>query len=69
MTTLVANLKTGEIVYYSLPPREAVKAAYLQFDLENFHTWEYDKIEVEYIESDTTVMVGDWCALKTDKLN
>ena len=62
--TVVRNLSTGEKVHYNLPPKEAVKAAYLQCTLNNYNTWEYDQIEVEYREGKYTIACGDWCARK-----
>ena len=38
--TKVLNLNTGKHTTYSLPPKEAVVAAYEQ-SLGNFNTWQY----------------------------
>ena len=59
----VHNLRTKEEVTYSLPIRDALKAAFLQ-GKGNFNTWEYDQIDVPIEESKTGIMCGDWFAFK-----
>lgn len=60
--TEVVNLATGEIAIYTLPPKEAVKAAYLQYVLKDFNTWDYGKREVPIVVGRSTISCGDWCA-------
>jgi hypothetical protein len=62
----VENLLTNESRVYSLKPREAVIAAYLQ-DRGNFNTWEYPEWEPEIIEGFRTVSCGNWVAIKKEE--
>lgn len=43
--TSVLDLNTGTFTDYTLPPVEAVTAAYAQREKHNFNTWEYDKYQ------------------------
>lgn len=67
MTTTVFNLSTTEEREYSLSPKEAVKAAYLQ-DKGNWNTWEYDGIDVTIEESDKVVACYNWAAIKREEV-
>jgi len=62
-TTKVINLKTGDEIYYSLSPEEAVKVAYLQLERKIYNTWDYPKIEVPLMYGKNTVFCGDFSAL------
>lgn len=62
MFTEVLNLATGETLIYSLPPEEAVKAAYLQ-SLGDYNTWDYPKRKVPLVRGKKTVACGDFTAL------
>lgn len=49
MTDIYHIDNNGEIVFhsvYSLPPKEALKCAVLQFIYKNWNTWNYDKVHV-----------------------
>lgn len=63
--TQVRNLSTGIISYYSLSPRDAVKAAYLQ-SKGDFDTWNYDTKNVALQVGKKTVLAGDFCAMLDD---
>ncbi len=60
------DLRTGETRSYYLSAREAVKAAYLQFEKQNYNTWEYDSIEVPIVYGKHTVACGDYTAIRDD---
>lgn len=60
--TTVRNLATDEERAYSLPPEEAVLAAYAQAR-GDWATWEYpEKYGHLLIHGEMTVGCGDWCA-------
>ena len=61
--TQVRNLATGERRSYTLPPEQAVVAAWYQAQ-GNWNTWEYDYENAPLIEGEHTVACDDWCALK-----
>lgn len=56
-------MATGEILTYGLSPGKAVKAAYLQFTMKDFNTWDYDKREVPLVFGKYSVSCGDFSAL------
>ncbi|MCF8012552.1 MAG: hypothetical protein K9L17_14125 [Clostridiales bacterium] len=60
--TKVLNLTTGKEIYYTLPPEEAVKAAYLQ-GKGVYNTWDYDNKEVPLVYGKNVVTCGDFTAL------
>jgi len=64
--TQVMNLATGQIAVYDLPPREAVRNAYLQLTRGDYRWWDYDKNypNLKVIEGQDTVSCGDWAAFK-----
>jgi len=62
--TKVYNLANDDTYCYSLPPEEAVKAAYLQNECNNYNTWEYDEIELPMIHGKQTIACGDYVALR-----
>jgi len=66
--TIVVNLKTGEELWYNLPPVEAVVVAFIHTKRMDFNTWEYKK---RYADLYRRVVVGrysvalnDWAALR-----
>ena len=61
--TKVENLYTGEARFYTLPPMEAVRAAWLQAR-GNFNTWSYGNARVPIEVGKHTIAAGDWCAMK-----
>ena len=63
--TTVFNLTTGEELGYTLPAREAVRAAWFQEHGKN-NTWEYDEPDAPVTEGNATIGCGDWCAIKED---
>lgn len=63
ITTTVFNLTTGQEVEYNLPPVDAVRNAYLQFDKRNGNTWTYKNIQVPLQYGKYSVACGSWCAL------
>ncbi|MDK2920122.1 MAG: hypothetical protein PWQ37_2855 [Candidatus Petromonas sp.] len=62
----VVNLSTLEKRVYTMTPKEAVKAAYLQSN-HDYNTWDYSKHNLHVIEGKYTVACGDWVALKRNK--
>lgn len=65
--TRVVNLRRKEEEFiYNLPPEKAVKAAYLQWTMKNWNTWDYDKIDVTITVGEKTVCCGDFCALRDE---
>jgi len=63
MVTEVIHLGTAEIRVYTLPPREAVIAAYHQAR-GNYNTWTYPNLNTPLYEGERTIAAGEWCALK-----
>ena len=63
MLTKVVNLATGQEQFFSIPPREAVLAAYRQ-SLGDFNTWDYAKHDSIVREANLTVSAGDFTAFK-----
>jgi hypothetical protein len=65
MLTKVINLTTGFTAEYTLPPKEAVNAAYEYYERHNGNTWTYDKNidRVKLSKSGKTWIRGDWTAL------
>jgi len=61
--TEVLNLATGEVLFYTLPPREAVVAAYLQAT-RDWNTWQYEEKRLPVYWGRWTVTCGDFTALK-----
>lgn len=63
--TVVTNLATEEEQTFSLPPDEAVVAAYEQA-LGNYNTWDYPKPQdhPSFVEGAQSVACGDWAVLK-----
>lgn len=49
---------------YSLPPREAVRNAYAQFEKGDYNTWDYAKYDHLVEEGLVTVRCGDFSAWK-----
>jgi len=63
--TRVVNLATGDEYYYMLPPWEAVRSAYLQYELKDRNTWNYNKQKKEpLVFGRFTVACGDYCSMK-----
>lgn len=67
--TEVFDLRRGEVVAtYALPPREAVVAAYQQFEQKNYNTWEYASLPHPSLdEGKFVVACGDFSALKNPR--
>ncbi|AVX21611.1 hypothetical protein SAMN02745885_01640 [Carboxydocella sporoproducens DSM 16521] len=61
LETAVLNLATGEVLYFMLPPCEAVKAAYL-YSIGDKNTWDYAKRNVVIHCGRYVVSCGDWTA-------
>jgi len=61
--TEVLNLATGEVLFYTLPPEEAVKAAYLLANKDG-NTWQYKEKQLSVCWGRWTVSCGDFAALK-----
>ena len=64
--TEVMELTTGRILTYNLPPKQAVKSAYLQ-NSKNWNSWDYKNIddsELPFYEGNLTVACGDFSAYK-----
>lgn len=61
MTTKVMNLSTGGIQVYTLPPMEAVNAAYEQ-SINNWNTWKYTTEHVKVTRSGKHCYRGDFSA-------
>ena len=59
--TRVFNLSTGEETVFSLPPEEAVVAAYHTLTRKDINWWDWPKTEI--IRGHHTVACGDWCAI------
>jgi hypothetical protein len=66
--TTVLNLATGEERIYSLPPDQAVKAAYRQARYRDMNTWDYANTpySVPYVKTKLGHNCGDWAALDKD---
>ncbi len=62
MLTTVTNLATGAEKTYSLAPKDAVRAAYLQ-ERKDWNTWDYAKRDVTFVQGKRTIAAGDWCAI------
>ena len=64
--TIVINLATGEELVYSLPPYEAVVAAFEQQTNDNKATWTYCNPcdHPAFREGNVSVACGDWTAIK-----
>ncbi len=63
MLTVVVNLHTGAERPYSLPPAEALVAAYEQVR-GNWNTWTYSESSCPVEEGKYTLSAGDWTVLK-----
>lgn len=65
--TVVTNLATGEELAYSLPPSEAVVAAFERQTRGNKSTWTYCKPcdHPAFREGKASVACGDWAAIKS----
>ena len=61
--TEVLELSTGRVLIYSLPPEQAVKAAYLKYEKGNGSTWEYHKIKVPLRQKGQVISCGDYSAI------
>lgn len=63
-STMVVNLSTGEEQLFSLPPEEAVVAAYEQ-DKGNYNTWRYPIADEHpnFVRGKRSVACGDFTAL------
>ena len=62
MKTIVYQLGTNNKYIYTVPPEQAVVAAYYQYGLTNYNTWEYDYSMARYSVSAKTVYCGDFAA-------
>lgn len=62
MKTVVYQLGTRNEYIYTVPPEQAVVAAYYQYSLNNYNTWEYDYSIVKYSATAMTVYCGDFAA-------
>jgi hypothetical protein len=62
--TRVFNLAGNEVLGYSLPPSQAVIAAYEQLTRGNMNTWAYPKPEdhPQFVRGARSVSCGDWAA-------
>jgi len=61
--TVVKNLKTGETYSYLLPPEEAVRFAYIQYEMSRWDTWNYANIETPDLQfGERTVSCSDFVA-------
>jgi hypothetical protein len=49
---------------YSLGPREAVRAAYAQFEKKDWNTWDYAKYDSLVVEGEFTFSCGNFVAFK-----
>jgi predicted nucleic acid-binding protein len=67
VSTMVFNLATGEEVYYSLPPEDAVIVAYLQHEKGDYNTWDYDleAYRPQIVKGQWSVSMGNWAAVTT----
>ena len=66
--TEVEDLRTGKKYTYSLPPEDAVKAAYLQYYRDDWATWDYPIRTTPPLDDDkVSVSCGDFVALKKRK--
>ena len=64
--TEVVELTTGRILTYNLPPKQAVKSAYLQ-SIKMLNTSDYKNIddsELPFYEGNLTIACGDFSAYK-----
>ena len=64
--TEVVELTTGRILTYNLPPKQAVKSAYLQ-SIKMLNTSDYKNIddsELPFYEGNLTITCGDFSAYK-----
>ena len=65
MTTEVHSLKTAQTVaVYSLPPQEAVVAAYRQFELKDFNWWQENGSVPPVREGESFYFCGHFAAKK-----
>ena len=65
MTTVI-NLATGEEVVFDLAPREAVIAAYAQFERRDMNWWSYgNKFEKFVTQGKHSIACGNWAAILT----
>jgi len=60
--TRVTNMRTGHLLVYTLPPKEAVAQAYRQFTLGDWNTWEPREVPLE--EGRWHYYCGDYAARK-----
>lgn len=63
--TEVMDLRTGEYVgWWTIPPKEAVIAAYAQFEKEDYNTWLYEeRYSHMLVRGRYSVACGDYAAL------
>jgi len=63
--TYVLNLDTGKyIAQYSCSPRDAVIAAYAQFEKKDFNTWDYnDRYGSEVLQTARVIACGSYSAM------
>lgn len=66
--TKVLNLSTNEELLYSLPPRQAVVAAFEQKIRHNYNIFTYDYSKAKISQSGKTVSCGDFCAIMPNKV-
>lgn len=63
MTTVI-NLATGEEAVFDLEPREAVIAAYAQFERRDCNWWDYGKKFDKFItQGKHTIACGNWATI------
>jgi len=62
--TPVLNLSTGDEVFFSLPPLEALKSAWLQFEKRDNNTWDYKTRHLTVILGNRTAGIGNWAILR-----
>lgn len=64
MTTTVYNLENDTEAVYSLPPEEAVIAAFAQFERLDFDFLGYSQRYGNRVRrGEVSVLCGDWCAV------
>lgn len=62
--TVVRNMHTSQELVYSIPPKEAVVAAYNQYQRNNWNTWTYLEGRAPVMEGKYGWSCGDFWARK-----
>jgi len=62
--TEVLHLPTGRRFYYTLPPEEAVRCAYIQYKCGDKNTWQYAQWKEKVQYGRYTVTCGEFTALR-----